>query len=65
MSKYRHSTEFGWQRLENGEWVFCYPPPPGVITEDSEAERDAELEIFGDTMDEPIPEDLADMLISL
>lgn len=33
-----------------------------VRYETDEDERDAELEIFGETLDEPIPEDLADML---
>lgn len=69
----------GWERSDGKQdgnrWYFSYPPSSPVYKDivlipDNEPEpvKDEELaerEVFGETLDEPIPDDLWEMISSL
>jgi len=71
--RYRRSDKGGWEYSDDGgsTWYFTFrseseiramwPQIEGTMP-DPDANRDAELEVFGDTLDEPIPDDLAAMI---
>jgi hypothetical protein len=72
--RFQRSDKGGWEYSDNGgeTWYFTFRTEseirdmwPGIegTVPDPEAKRDTELEVFGDTLDEPIPDDLAVMLI--
>lgn len=71
---YRPSDKGGWEWSDDGAtWYFTFrngeeikAMHPG-ITEDADAtpntpDEDAERELFGETLDDPIPDDLWDMI---
>jgi hypothetical protein len=71
--QFRPSDKGGWEYSDDGStWYFTFRTEteirrmwPGIegTAPDPEAARDVELEVFGDTLDEPIPDDLAAMLL--
>jgi len=66
-------NENGWQRSHNGEdWSWSYSPSfyfatliPVIDTETVSFDEDQERELFGETLDEPIPDDLFESITNI
>jgi hypothetical protein len=73
-SKIRYRNEGqGWECSDDGGETWCFTfrcreeilaMHPSIVdtTPDTEAAADADRELFGETLDEPIPDDMAEML---
>jgi len=72
---FRYEKGSGWlsssENGKDGTWHFTQRTDDEIllwceaddaVPNDAEAKRDAELELFGDTLDEPLPDDLVEML---
>lgn len=73
--QFRRSDKGGWEWSDDGGkmWYFTFRGrdeilemwPDAIETSDTVSEVEEDREVFGDTLDEPIPDDLWEMIESI